>query len=188
MKFYATLQVNNIGLIIYLNNFQPTILVMPIFDTTLWDMLKTSSNSTLTTKMRIMILCKVIDGLIYIQAHKLVHLDIKPANIMLKLKNNQWDGQTVVITDFGLCSPYKTLSGTAGTPGYGAPEQFIGRPSQTSDNYAVGKLGLMVMFPWQLAWNLLTQPLKKGEISNIEKNPNLRQYHQIISQLLNVRI
>ena len=159
---------------------------MPKYDSSLWELLKASTVSILTIKARIEILHKILDGLIYIQINKLVHLDIKPSNIMLKLNGDQWDGETIVITDFGLCSPIDALTGMAGTPGFGSPEQFIGQPSQKSDNYAVGKLAVMVMFPWQLAWNLLAQPLGKEQISEVEKSPLLSPFHKIISDLLNV--
>ena len=158
---------------------------MPIYDCTLWELLK-NRRTTLTPRTRIGILCKTLDGLIHIQNHKLAHLDIKPSNIMVKLKSGQWDGQTVVICDFGLCSKMDILSGTAGTPGCGSPEQFIGKPSPRSDNYAFGKLAILTIFPWNMGWNLLAQPIKNG-ISEIA-NPSLLNRFQIISSILNVRI
>jgi len=45
----------------------------------------------------------------------------------------------------------------------------------------------MTLFSWQSAWNFLAQPLKKGEISEIERSNLLKPFHRIISDLLNVR-
>ena len=106
--------------------------------------------------------------------------------MLAKDSNDQWDGKTVVLADFGLSTTFDRLEGNCGTPGYGSPEQFLGQPSKKSDNYAVGKLGVMTIFPWQSAWNFLAQPLKKGEISEMERSKLLKPFHRIISDLLNV--
>ena len=159
------------------------------FDCTLWDLLKSATPGDDSLKMiqKVQITCKVLDGLIYIQKNNLAHLDVKPSNIMLsKDANDAWDGQTVILADFGLSTSFDRLSGNSGTPGYGSPEQFLGAPSIKSDNYAVGKLCVMILFPWQSAWNFLAQPLKKGEISKIERSIFLKPFHRTISDLLNV--
>ena len=137
---------------------------------------------------RVKIVCNVIDGLIYLQSHQLCHLDVKPSNILLSVTNGEWNGETLVLSDFGLSASFDNLIGNGGTPGYGSPEQFLGEPSPKSDNYAAGKLGVMTLFPWQSAWNFLAQPLVKGEMSEVEKSPLLKPFHQMISALLNVSL
>ena len=115
---------------------------MDVYETSLWKLLKKEKDdgyTNFTMNSRLEVLTKVIDGIIFLQGNGLAHLDIKPGNIMLKNNNTE-----VVVTDFGLCSDYSALSGHAGTPGYGAPEQFNGQPTPTSDNYAVGKLSILV--------------------------------------------
>ena len=157
------------------------------FDSTLWDLLK--SATTLKMKQRVEIICRVLDGLIYVQNKGVVHLDIKPANIMVdKNANGEWDGKTVIIVDFGLSTTFDCLKGNAGTPGFGSPEQFLGKPSYKSDNYGLGKTGIITIFPWQSAWNFLAQPVEDGEISEVENSPLLKPFHGMISALLSVSI
>ncbi len=70
--------------------------------------------------------------------HKLLHLDIKPANIYIRL-----DGSPVLL-DFG--SARQTLSGTKSsiplsyTPGFAPPEQYVDRQhlGPWSDIYSIG--------------------------------------------------
>jgi len=160
---------------------------MPVHDRTLWEMIKPKSEIILSLEERISIICKSLDGLIYLQKKKLLHLDIKPSNIMLDLSGNgNWNRETVILTDFGLCTKFEVLSGEAGTPGYGSPEQFLGRPTEQSDNFAVGKLGIITMFPWEDAWHLLRQPLKDGEGNPVTSIPELKIFHEAISSLLDV--
>lgn len=83
------------------------------------------------------IMCSLCDALGY--AHKLghVHRDIKPANVM-------FDGERLVLTDFGIATiiggPRYTATGAMiGTPAYMPPEQGEGRiEGQTGDIYSLG--------------------------------------------------
>ncbi len=84
------------------------------------------------------IACGVLDGLAYAHEQGVLHLDVKPANIMISS-----DGVAMVM-DFGLArvtqkgeplqdSPFN------GTPRYMAPEVIAGKPADApSDIYAVG--------------------------------------------------
>lgn len=71
------------------------------------------------------------------------HRDLKPENIMLQDLGEE--GQIVKLIDFGIAtvksSKITTSSDTtaiAGTVAYMAPEQLIGKPSASSDIYALG--------------------------------------------------
>lgn len=70
-------------------------------------------------------------------AHRVgvLHLDLKPENIILT-----GDGEVRVV-DFGT-APFsaQTQNGPTGTPGYLAPEQLDGQPSEQSDVYALAKI------------------------------------------------
>src|SRR5271157_112405 len=71
----------------------------------------------------------------------IIHRDIKPGNIMV---DGGGPDLRLWITDFGLARAYHAEStvsslAVAGTPGYIAPELFLGHPpSEASDLYALG--------------------------------------------------
>ena len=81
-------------------------------------------------------------GIAAIHEAGIIHRDIKPSNFIV---DGSGSGLHLWITDFGLaraCETESTVSsvGTvAGTPGYIAPELFLGHPpSQASDLFALG--------------------------------------------------
>ena len=82
------------------------------------------------------VLRQILDALVEVQAHNIVHRDIKPGNIIL-FPNN-----VVKLGDFGIAKVLektgKTLATDAGTQGYFAPEQIYGRPSFSSDIFSLG--------------------------------------------------
>lgn len=76
----------------------------------------------------------VMDALEYIHSHGVVHLDIKPSNIMVENGNN------VRLMDLGISNTTEALlndasKGFIGTPKYAAPEQFGGHASSDSVNH-----------------------------------------------------
>jgi serine/threonine-protein kinase len=83
----------------------------------------------------------VLDALSYIHQKKIIHMDIKPSNIMVENERN------VRLMDLGIAdvSMMKSdiASGMMGTPKYAAPEQFAGtqkktRLSSATDIYEAG--------------------------------------------------
>jgi serine/threonine protein kinase len=68
-------------------------------------------------------------GLEYIHSKKLAHRDIKPLNILLSKKMDEYEN-VLKISDFGFCKPtseqgsYSLVSGLKGTITYMAPELF----------------------------------------------------------------
>ena len=82
---------------------------------------------------------QLADALGVAHAHGVLHRDLKPSNVMLG------PGGTVKILDFGIARVQRAdaaagaLRDFLGTPGYVAPEQWVGRPAdERADLYALG--------------------------------------------------
>jgi serine/threonine protein kinase len=79
----------------------------------------------------------VLSALVYAHAQSVIHLDVKPSNILI-------NGEKALLTDFGFAKDLALAAITQqgmslGTPNYMAPEQFSGeRRDPRSDLYAVG--------------------------------------------------
>ncbi len=77
----------------------------------------------------------LLEALAYAHDHGVIHLDVKPGNILIK-------GERALLTDFGFAKDLALTAITAqemalGTPNYMAPEQFKGvRTDPRSDVYA----------------------------------------------------
>ncbi len=77
----------------------------------------------------------VLDGLAACHRAGILHLDIKPANVLVTPEGG------IKIVDFGIARAASDTTATvAGTPHYMAPEQSEGRADERSDVYSVGCL------------------------------------------------
>jgi len=86
---------------------------------------------------------QVAAALQYIHAQKLIHCDVKPANMLIG------EDDQILLSDFGIATTaHNTLSAVQiplkGTPAYMAPEQLDGQPHIASDQYALG----IVIYEW----------------------------------------
>lgn len=73
-------------------------------------------------KDAMLIMKNILEALAYIHSKGIVHWDLKPENLILKSKENDYD---VKIADFGLASFVKEgekLTLPCGSPGYVGPE------------------------------------------------------------------
>ncbi|VAH13953.1 unnamed protein product [Triticum turgidum subsp. durum] len=129
------------------------------------------------------IITGICKGLSHLKEKRIIHMDLKPANILLN------DHMVPKITDFGLSRPNEnshTMGQRFGTRGYLAPEyENAGRTLFESDIYSLGAIiielvtGCMgvpdennVLRRWRHRWN---------------KPPTLLQYQQVI-RCINIAI
>lgn len=80
----------------------------------------------------------ILVGLEHAHAANIIHCDIKPENVLLKITAKGWKAK---ISDFGIARLSQEIDSdgsNTGSPGYMAPERFYGQFSVGSDIYAVG--------------------------------------------------
>jgi serine/threonine protein kinase len=104
----------------------------------------------------------------YAHDENLIHLDVKPENMLVGANND------ILLSDFGI--PIVTHSGhtsfiggqgVAGTPEYMAPEQFLGKPSCASDQYALG----VIVYEWLSGQSLFNGTLDELKGQHIQVPP-----------------
>lgn len=84
------------------------------------------------------------EGLQHAHENNIIHLDIKPANMLLDARGE------VLLADFGIARvlqtqrTHQTVQGFAGTFAYAAPEQFQSKPGLASDQYALA----VIVYEW----------------------------------------
>ncbi len=95
---------------------------------------------------------QILDALAHAHAHRLVHCDVKPDNLIV------FQGKHLRLTDFGLAKvSMRTVHASgSGTLGYMAPEQAMGRPSLRSDVFSAGlilyRMFAGVLHEWPFEW------------------------------------
>ena len=163
------------------------IVAMPYYNCTLWKLLKTFAKlKPISIDVRFKLFESIFAGAKFIQEKGFKHLDLKPANILLNTNaDGTWNMADCVITDFGLSGRKDKESGRAGTPAFTSPEQLTGNGVPESDNFAFGKMMVMLFCEWQTAWNLLFGPVKKGKTTFGSERAAL---FDVISKLLKVSL
>jgi len=95
---------------------------------------------------------QMMTAVAFAHEHRIIHCDIKPENFLL------FPEHRIRLTDFGIARvAQRTLHGSgAGTVGYVAPEQAMGRPSFRSDVFSLGLVIYRMLSghlpEWPFAW------------------------------------
>jgi serine/threonine protein kinase len=108
---------------------------------TLRDLMDNEGEVSLLQKLKL--ITDILAGLEHAHKFQIIHCDIKPENILLKVTTTGWEAK---ISDFGIAQLTAVTGnpnfgkGYTGSPAYMAPERFYGKFSIASDLYAVGIL------------------------------------------------
>lgn len=90
------------------------------------------------------LLKEILKILTFVHQNNIIHRDIKPDNFIRRKRDNK-----LVLIDFGavkeILASESEYSTRIGTNGYAAPEQILGRPTFSSDIYAVGIIAIQAL-------------------------------------------
>ena len=129
------------------------VLVMQKYKKKLWSVLSEKSCYDLNVTERLNLAIDICEEVKKFHEKEIIHRDIKPSNIMIDASGK------VKLVDFGIGKPAEYLTGSHGTPGFLAPEQFACyKQTQKVDIWALGKVIALILFEWRSAWKLLWSP------------------------------
>ncbi len=141
---------------------------------------------------------QIIRATAHAHAHRIIHCDIKPDNVIV------FPGNHIRLADFGIAKvSQKTVQGCGtGTVGYMAPEQAMGKPSRRSDVFSIGLIVWRMLtgqWPeWPFEWPPRGYGKLRGRIHpefidfmhrSIEPNPRrrFRDAEQMLSVFLKLK-
>jgi Ser/Thr protein kinase RdoA (MazF antagonist) len=130
---------------------------------------------TLDDRAAVEVCAQILEGLAHAHSRRIVHRDVKPANVMLA----EGDELSVRLLDFGLAhvEEAETLTAAGDVPGtlaYVSPERLAGGPATgAADVWAVG----VVLWEALAGWHAFTAP------SPVETAQRIREGAQPLAEL-----
>jgi serine/threonine-protein kinase len=106
-------------------------------------------------RIALSIIRQIAAGLAEAHAHRIMHRDVKPENILI------FEGGRAALADFGEWRFLRSASQVhteAGTFGYMAPEQAYGRASLSSDVFSLGLIGYELLTGYLPSWPFTWPP------------------------------
>ena len=137
---------------------------MERYQQSLWKYLESNKYGL---KERLDIAIKLTEELKMAHDGIVVHRDLKPTNIMVDANKK------LTLVDFGIGNNknvvYDPQYRSCGTPGFNAPEQFSGEDQDFPvDIFSLGKNLILILFEWQIGWNLLLSSEEWLQSQNLE--------------------
>ncbi len=124
-------------------------------------------------RIALRVLRDIANGLAHAHTNRILHLDLKPDNIMI------FPGGRAAIGDFGTSRLAQGATRTyteAGTLGYIAPEQAYGRPRKASDVFSVGLIALEILTGKLPSWPFTWPPVDNGRFD--QRVP--KEFHSVL--------
>ena len=157
-------------------------LVAKKYEMTLFDHLR--KNQSLEISKRLKIWSKVAEAVQAQYRKKIYHHDLKSDNVFVNVEQDEV--KELVVADFGIGSEGR-VTHHRGTPGVGSPEQFTSRAFWESDIFALGKLSVQIIFPWDTFWGIMGTPVDQSAIEKFRKTHKVfEKYHDLVSAMLKV--
>jgi len=123
-------------LVRYVSMADDGILMEYVDGETLTERMRAQPGLFLSRKAADKFLLQLLDAVAYLHSHQVLHLDLKPDNIMLTRVNND-----VKLVDLGCCRSDTFVDTQGHTAAFAAPEQLSGGVvDERTDIYAIGKI------------------------------------------------
>lgn len=103
---------------------------------------KLTHNPNFTLSEIVDLLSQSLQSLVVIHEQNLIHQNIKPSNLIIPTNEEE----AIIFVDTGILNNFQASKNIAqNADGYKPPEQLIGRPTQSSDIYALGMVIIQVL-------------------------------------------